>query len=144
MWPHLLLLIRSNFTLLDNPVISAYHCVALENLGKPIVLGVLSSAVSASAGTERGSNGRDRQDDEKGRGSEMRGKWTFQKPRDTNKGSEMGHKKHQWPKLSLKLFYKSNKSGPFCTHFQEHWIIPQLMEESHKKVWSEFLVFSFK
>lgn len=44
--------------------------MALENSGKPIVLGVLSSAVSASAGTERGSNGRDRQDDEKGRGSE--------------------------------------------------------------------------
>lgn len=144
MWPHFLLLIRSNFTLLDNPVISAHHCVALENLGKPIVLGVLSSAVSASAGTEERQQWQRQARRWERKRKWKREKWTFQKPRDTNKGSEMGHKKHQWPKLSLKLFYKSNKSGPFCTHFQEHWIIPQLMEESHKKVWSEFLVFSFK
>lgn len=71
------------------PVIRAHYSVTLENLGKPLVLGLLGSTGSVSAGTE----GRQRQARHwERKGKWNRNKWTFQKWRDTNKGSQMGYR----------------------------------------------------
>lgn len=70
------------FTLLEIAVISARRWITVENVGQAVIPALLSRG-RLQEGQRKDGDGRDRQDNQKGKGGgRMRKKWSFPKPRD--------------------------------------------------------------